>query len=325
VSTRREHDWSELVRGVLAGDPRRLARLITRIENRAPGWQGAMKALYPHTGKARMIGITGAPGAGKSSLTNRLAAGFVGRGHRVGVIAVDPSSPFTGGALLGDRLRMKDVATTEQVFIRSMATRGSLGGLCQGARDVGRVLDAAGYDLVLIETVGVGQDEIDVVKAADLVVMICVPGQGDGIQAIKAGVMEIANLFVVNKADRDGADRVEADIRGMLALAGNEPGDLEMVFRTDSLSGKGVDSLLDALEVRTECLPRDPERSFESTRDEVLALVEREIARSVRARLEADARLTAAVERIRAREIDPYSAAESLLASFSGLEADPHE
>ena len=151
----RDASWQELVEGVRGGEPRALARLISRVESREPGWQGAMKALYPHTGKARILGITGSPGAGKSSLASRLAAGFALRGHRVGIIAVDPSSPFSGGALLGDRLRMRDVATAPDVFIRSMATRGSLGGLAQGTRDVARVLDAAGYDLVLIETVGV--------------------------------------------------------------------------------------------------------------------------------------------------------------------------
>ncbi len=317
--------WQELVERTLAGESRALAKLVTRVENRAPGWREAMKALHPHTGKARVLGITGSPGAGKSSLTNRLAAGLVERGHRVGVVAVDPSSPFSGGALLGDRLRMKDVATTDGVFIRSMATRGSLGGLCPGARDVTRVLDAAGYDLVLIETVGVGQDEIDVVRAADVVTMICVPGQGDGIQAIKAGVMEIADLFVVNKADRDGADQVEADIRGMLALAGDEPGDLETVFQTDSLTGRGIEALLDALLERAERAPRDAERAAARTREEVLSLVEGEIARRVRTWLEDDARLTSAVERIGARQSDPYSAAESLLAGFAAVEADPHE
>jgi LAO/AO transport system kinase len=235
--------WQGLVKGVRDGELRALAKLISRVESREPGWQQAMKALYPHTGKARILGITGSPGAGKSSLVNHLATGFVERGHRVGIIAVDPSSPFSGGALLGDRLRMRDVATTEDVFIRSMATRGSLGGLAQGTRDVARVLDAAGYDLVLIETVGVGQDEIEIVKAADVVVVVCVPGQGDGVQALKAGIMEIADVFVVNKSDRDGADQVVADIRGMLALAGGDPGGLEMVLQTSALSGSGMEAL----------------------------------------------------------------------------------
>jgi LAO/AO transport system kinase len=317
--------WQKLVEGVCDGEPRAVARLISCVESRAAGWQQAMKALYPRSGKARILGITGSPGAGKSSLANRLAAGFVERGHRVGIIAVDPSSPFSGGALLGDRLRMRDVAMTAEVFIRSMATRGSLGGLCQGARDVARILDAAGYDLVMIETVGVGQDEIEIVKAADIVVVVCVPGQGDGVQALKAGIMEIADLFVVNKADRDGADQVVADIRGMLALAGDDHGDLEMVFETDALSARGVDALIDALALRAERLEHSPDRATERAREEVVTLVEREMARRVRAHIAGDGRLAEAVESIRNRQSDPYTAAESLLADFASLEAKPHE
>lgn len=313
-----EATWQTLVRDVCAGEMRALARLISCVESREPGWQQAMKALHPRTGRARILGITGSPGAGKSSLTSRLAAGFLERGHRVGIIAVDPSSPFSGGALLGDRLRMRDVATAQGVFIRSMATRGSLGGLCQGARDVARVLDAAGYDLVLIETVGVGQDEIEIVKAAHVVVVLCVPGQGDGVQALKAGIMEIADLFVVNKADRDGADQVVADIRGMLALGGDDEGDLEMVFRTNALSGEGVDSLVAALGQRLEHLEGTSDRADQRTREELLTLIERELAHRARAELAGDGRLDGAVERVLKGESDPYSVAESLLESLGG-------
>jgi LAO/AO transport system kinase len=325
VSTDSTGGWSELVRGVLAGEPRPLARLITRVENRAPGWQDALRALYPHTGKARILGITGAPGVGKSSLTNQLALRLVARGYRIGIIAVDPSSPFSGGALLGDRLRMSDVPTTPETFIRSMATRGSLGGLCQGARDVARVLDAAGYGLILIETVGVGQDEIEIVKAADVVVVVCVPGQGDGVQALKAGIMEIADLYVVNKADRDGAEQVVADIGAMLALAGENRAFHEMVYRTNSLSGDGVDALIDSLLGRVASVELSPARADERARDEILLLIEREVARRVRARLSDDARLAAAVKAVVTRQSDPYSAAESLLADLSGAEAGPDE
>jgi LAO/AO transport system kinase len=313
------NDWSELVRGTLDRQPRALARLVTRVENRAPGWQDAMRQLYPHTGKARILGITGAPGVGKSSLSNRLTAGLVDRGYRVGIIAVDPSSPFSGGALLGDRLRMRDVATIPGVFIRSMATRGSLGGLCQGARDVARVLDAAGYDLVLIETVGVGQDEIEIVKAADVVAVVCVPGQGDGVQTLKAGIMEIADLYVVNKADRDGADQVAADLGAMLALSG-EGADRKRVFPTSSLSGAGVDALVDALIELAACVEHSRERANERAREEILLLVEREIARRVRAGLAHDARLGSAVESVVSRRSDPYSAAASLLGLFGPME-----
>jgi LAO/AO transport system kinase len=320
LSTAARDDWADLVRGTLAREPRALARLVSGVENRTPGWEDAMKALYPHTGKARILGITGPPGGGKSSLTNRLTAGLVDRGHRVGVIAIDPSSPFSGGALLGDRLRMRDVSTAPGVFIRSMATRGSLGGLCQGARDVARALDAAGYDLVLIETVGVGQDEVEIVKAADVVAVVCVPGQGDGVQALKAGIMEIADVYVVNKADRDGADQVAADIGAMLALSGEDTTDREMVFPTNSLSGEGVEPLTEALLDRAARVEHAPERVSERAREEVLLLVEREIARRVRAGLAEDPRLESAVEGVVTRRSDPYSAAEALLGLFGRME-----
>jgi LAO/AO transport system kinase len=272
-----------------------------------------MKALYPHTGAARVIGITGPPGAGKSSLTNRIAAALVATGHRVGIIAVDPTSPFTGGALLGDRLRMRDVATTEGIFIRSMATRGTLGGLCQGARDVARILDAAGHDIVLIETVGVGQDEIEVVKAADRVVVVCVPGQGDGVQALKAGIMEIADIFVVNKADRDGADELVADIGSMLALTGGASEAQPPVIETCALSGEGVDALMAALAELVSGPASCDERAHERTREEILVLLERSLARMVRERFEGDGRLDEAVEQVRGGGSDPYSVADALL------------
>lgn len=320
-----EASSQELVEAVCGGELRALARLISRVESREPGWQQAMKALYPHTGKARIVGITGSPGAGKSSLANRLAAGLVERGHRVGIIAVDPSSPFSGGALLGDRLRMRDVATDANVFIRSMATRGSLGGLAQGTRDVARVLDAAGYDRILIETVGVGQDEIEIVKAADVVMLVCMPGQGDGVQALKAGILEIADLFVVNKADRDGVDQVVADLRGMLALAGDDGGGPERVFRTVAVSGQGVDALIDALALRTERVTGTGDRAIDRTREEVLALLESEIARRVRARLARDARLEDAVAQVHARRSDPYTASESLLSNLAWAEEETDE
>jgi LAO/AO transport system kinase len=308
-----ETAWQELIDAVIGGERRALGRLITRVENREPGWQDAMKALYPRTGTARIVGITGPPGAGKSSLTNRIAAILLKRGRRVGVIAVDPTSPFSGGALLGDRLRMRDVATASGIFIRSMATRGTLGGLCQGARDVARILDAAGHELVLIETVGVGQDEIEVVKAADLVVVVCVPGQGDGIQTLKAGIMEIADLFVVNKADREGADELVADIRSMLALRGDLDGEATPVLETCALSGEGVDALVTALVERADWASSSGERTEARVREEILTLIERELARLVRRRFGGDSRLDEVVKSVQGGEIDPYSAAEAIL------------
>ena len=202
------NDWVNLIKNMRQGSVRALSRLISRVENRDPGWIGAMQQIYPWSGQARLIGITGSPGAGKSTLTNGMARELVSRGFKVGIIAVDPSSPFSGGSLLGDRVRMKDLWNLDEVFIRSMATRGALGGLNQSARDVAKILDASGKDFVLIETVGVGQDEVEVVRAADLVLVVCVPGQGDAVQALKAGIMEIADIFIVNKADREGAEAV---------------------------------------------------------------------------------------------------------------------
>jgi len=311
-----ERAWQELIDAVSGGEKRALGRLITRVENREPGWQDAMKALYPRTGTAPVVGITGPPGAGKSSLTNRIAAILLERGLRVGVIAVDPTSPFTGGALLGDRLRMRDVATDSRIFIRSMATRGTLGGLCQGARDVARILDAAGHQVVLIETVGVGQDEIEVVKAADLVVVVCVPGQGDGVQTLKAGIMEIADLFVVNKADREGADELVADIRSMLALTGDQNGEAPPVLETCALSGDGVDALVAALLERADRARPSGPRAETRVREEILTLIERELARVVRRRFGSDRRFDEAVKSVQSGENDPYSAAETVLETL---------
>jgi LAO/AO transport system kinase len=309
--------WNDLVGGVRRGEPRPLARLISQVEDRVPGWEQAMKALYPHSGGAQVIGITGPPGAGKSSLTNRITASLVARGHRVGIIAVDPTSPFSGGALLGDRLRMRDVATTPGVFIRSMATRGTLGGLCQSARDVARILTAAGHDIVLIETVGVGHDEIEVVKAAGCVAVVCVPGQGDAVQTLKAGIMEIADVFVVNKVDRDGADAVITDIRAMLALAADKRNETVPVIATCALTGQGIEPLVEALIAPAARAAEVMARHEARVREEILTLVEREIARVVRERWGTNAELDSTVERVCSGELDPYSAAQSVLRSIN--------
>jgi len=310
------NDWQQLVDGVARGEVRSLARMITRVENRDDGWKEAMKALYPRSGRARIFGITGSPGAGKSSLTNKIALLLVEQGLQVGIIAVDPSSPFSGGALLGDRLRMRDIATTEGIFIRSMATRGTLGGLCQAARDVARILDASGKDIVLIETVGVGQDEVEVVKAADLVMVVLVPGQGDGIQALKAGVMEIADLFVVNKADRDGADEVVNDVLGMLEISSQADGKRPPVLKTSALNGDGVREVVDTLlTLRRD--PADGDRvQRERVREEVLTLLEREILRLVRREWGEDGALDEAVGEVLSGAEDPYSVAERMIAGL---------
>ena len=306
-------EWNNLARGVLAGDVRSLARMITRVENRSPGWKEGMKLLVPGCGRARVVGITGSPGAGKSTLVNAVALDLVGRGRTVGIIAVDPTSPFSGGALLGDRLRMAKVAMEPGVFIRSMATRGTLGGLCQGARDVARVLDAFGKDVILIETVGVGQDEVEVVKAADMVAVVCVPGQGDGVQALKAGIMEIADVYVVNKADCPGAEEVEADIRGMLDLACRPGVPDPPVIRTSAATGAGVAEFADLVD--GGCVsPRNRDTWMaRRAREEVLSLLSSEILEALTAQWGNNGRLDRAVAGILARTHDPYSVVDELL------------
>jgi LAO/AO transport system kinase len=211
----------DLLPGVLARQPRAIARAMRAIDDRVPGWLALLKGLWPHTGKAHLLGITGNPGAGKSTLVDRLIEAYRAQGHRVGVVAVDPTSPYTGGAILGDRIRMGRHTMDEGVFIRSLATRGHMGGLSRSARDVVKVLDAAGYDVILVETVGVGQDELEVTRTAHSTLVVMAPGMGDEVQAVKAGILECADVFAVNKADRDGADATVRDLELMIAL-GNE-------------------------------------------------------------------------------------------------------
>lgn len=316
--------WDELIEEMLAGSVRALSRLISRVENREPGWMDAMKKIYPRTGGARMIGITGPPGAGKSTLTNAVIRELAKRGSRVGVIAVDPSSPFSGGSLLGDRLRMKDLWSLDNVFIRSMATRGALGGLNQSARDVAKIMDAFGSHFIMIETVGVGQDEIEVVKSTDLVILVCVPGQGDSIQALKAGIMEIADIFVINKADRQGVDELEADIRAMLDLGEHTHGRRPPVIKTVANRAEGVNGLVSAV---TETLARRdlrPDWQRERLREELIGLVEKRLVEVITRRWEQKDGLERVIEEILAGGNDPYSAAEEILAPLlAGLDANP--
>lgn len=307
------NSWEHLAEGVKAGNVRAMARMITRVEDREAGWKDAMKAIYPATGSARIIGITGSPGAGKSTLTCEIAREMVNRKLTVGIIAVDPSSPFSGGALLGDRLRMQKIFNLEEVFIRSMATRGMLGGLNQAARDVIRIMDAFGKDIVLIETVGVGQDEIEVVKTADRVMMVCIPGQGDGIQALKAGVMEIADLYVINKADRPGADEVMADILGMLELSGETDQKKPPVFKTCALKGWGISGLVEALLSRENNANHQNLKQEIQIKEEILSLMESEVFRKIRNQWENSGELADAVRQMRDNRKDPYTIVTELL------------
>ncbi|MGA2645073.1 MAG: methylmalonyl Co-A mutase-associated GTPase MeaB [Candidatus Sulfotelmatobacter sp.] len=236
--------WIEQLR---AGDVRALARAISTVENRAPGWSELLKALFPHSGKACVLGLTGPPGAGKSTLVDQLARFYRKQSHTVGIIAVDPTSPYTGGAILGDRIRMQDHFSDPGIYIRSMATRGSLGGLARTTADVATVLDASGRDLIMIETVGVGQDEVDIVRLADVTVVILVPGMGDDVQIIKAGIMEIADIFVINKSDRDGAEHVEREIRTLQSLAMRSDGWTPPIIKTVASQALGIEELADAV------------------------------------------------------------------------------
>jgi LAO/AO transport system kinase len=236
--------WIDQLR---SGDTRALSRAISTVENRAPGWSDLLKALFPHSGKARVLGLTGAPGAGKSTLVDHLARHYRRQNRTVGIIAVDPTSPYTGGAILGDRIRMQEHFSDPGIYIRSMATRGSLGGLARTTADVATVLDASGRDIVMIETVGVGQDEVDIVRLADVTVVILVPGMGDDVQTIKAGIMEIADIFVINKSDHEGAERVEREIRALQSLATRPDGWTPPIVKTVASEGAGIVELAAAL------------------------------------------------------------------------------
>jgi GTPase len=237
------NNFEPLIEQLRSGDSRALSRAISAVENRTPGWSELLKALFPHSGHGRILGLTGPPGAGKSTLVDQLARHYRKENRTVGIIAVDPTSSYTGGAILGDRIRMQEHFADPGIYIRSMATRGSLGGLARTTADVATVLDAAGRDLIMIETVGVGQDEIDIVRLADVTVVILVPGMGDDVQTIKAGIMEIADIFVINKSDRDGADRVEREIVALQSLAVRSDRWTPPIVKTVASDGTGVREL----------------------------------------------------------------------------------
>ena len=304
-----------LAERVVQGDPRAIARAISLIEEESPAAADLARRLLPRTGHAYYVGVTGPPGAGKSTLVDRLTTALRAAGQTVGIVAVDPTSPYSGGAILGDRVRMQSHAGDAGVFIRSMATRGHLGGLARATSEVAGILDASGKDTVFIETVGVGQDEVEIVRTADVSIVTLVPGLGDEVQALKAGIMEIADIFVVNKADREGADRTAAAIEAMLALHPFAGGEWRPpIVRTEATTGKGIDQLLAAVErFRAHTAGARGERRRARAEYRLRELLSQRFLRHVETAVLAEGELAAVLDRIAARELDLYSAVEDIL------------
>jgi LAO/AO transport system kinase len=307
---------TSLVDRVAAGDMRAVARAISKVEDVSPDSSQLMKQVFPLTGRGLVIGITGAPGAGKSSLVDKLALYYRKQGERVGIVAVDPSSPFSGGAILGDRIRMQTLGLDSGVFIRSMATRGNLGGLARSTVDAVSILDAAGYGRIIIETVGVGQDEVEVVKAADVSVVVLVPGRGDDIQTIKAGIMEIGDIFVINKADREGVNSTEKELEALLSLATRDDSWHPPIVKTVATEGKGVQELAAAIEsyrdfhLRTES---GEGRRRAIARWRILELLRERLVSQTLESDSASEHLEHLAAEVASRRRDPYSAVEELM------------
>jgi LAO/AO transport system kinase len=316
---RRTAPISELVERARGGDARAVARLISLVEDESPLLREVMAALAPHAGRAHIVGITGSPGVGKSTSTSALVSAYRAVGKRVGVLAVDPSSPFSGGALLGDRVRMQDHATDAGVFIRSMASRGHLGGLAWSTPQALRVLDAAGFDVVLVETVGVGQSEVEIAGMADTTLVLLAPGMGDGIQAAKAGILEVGDIYVVNKADRDGVQTVTRDLRAMLALAERAPDAwVPPILKTVASRNEGIDEVVAAIDDRLSWMQGNGvlvERRRSRARDEIEAIAMTAL-RSRFAHLHGDARLDVLAAKVADGDTDPYAAADELIAAL---------
>ncbi len=337
-----------LIDSLRSGDVRALSRAISLVENRSPGWSDLLKALFAHTGRARVLGLTGAPGAGKSTLVDQLARlyrktpnPFLSRTERgldgapsstqaptaltddnytIGVIAVDPTSPYTGGAILGDRIRMQDHFSDPGIYIRSMATRGSLGGLARTTADVATVLDASGRDLIMIETVGVGQDEVDIVRLADVTVVILVPGMGDDVQTIKAGIMEIADVFVINKSDRDGAEHVEKEIKALQSLAARRDGWTPPVVKTVASAGSGIEELAAAIASYENYLRENnlaQKKSVENWQERIVEMLRDAMLEKARERL-GDGNLARLAAEVAEHKRDPYTLVEEIVAGVPG-------
>jgi len=309
------------VEQILAGDIRAISRAITAIENHHPEAEEILRRVFPHTGKGYLAGITGAPGTGKSTLVDRLASHYRRAQQRVGIIAVDPTSPFTGGAILGDRIRMQGHASDTGIFIRSMATRGFLGGLARATAEVALLLDAAGKQSVLIETVGVGQDEIDIVRLADCIVVVMVPGLGDDIQNMKAGLMEIADIFVLNKSDREGADRLEQQLHAMLQLAPEREGWRPPVVRTVATENKGIEALAKAIaefRERFATSKQRREKKIEHWKQRLMEMLETRLLEKALDGAAGEKLLAGLAESVAERRTDPFSAVSEILKR-SGL------
>jgi len=307
-------NWAEQVR---AGDVRAISRAVSAIENRAREAEEILRQLFPYTGHAYRVGITGAPGTGKSTLVDRLASYYRAEKKTVGIIAVDPSSPFTGGAILGDRVRMQGHATDSGIFIRSMATRGFLGGLAQATRDTALLMDAAGKQMVLIETVGVGQGEIEIVRLADCTIVVLMPGMGDDVQSLKAGLMEIGDIFVLNKCDREGADRYEQQLRAILQLVPERQGWRPPIVRTVAMENKGVAELARQIALFREHFDQAQDRTAREVshwKEWILQLLEARLMERVVGEQLGEHELDRIASQVAERKIDPYAAVNQILA-----------